>query len=354
MASQEMFLINKNGGYKEKIARKSFSNLQLLERQNLEEWVIEEPRILGEDLLVISSEFSDYKELSERLDVLALDEEGKLVVIELKRDKANRTADLQAIKYASYVANFTANDIQELYRDFWNDWDDKDLSMKDVGREFSDFLEDTKEEVSLAGDGFADFNLDARPRIILSAGSFGKEITSPVIWLTQEFGLEITCVELQLFEHEGEIMLGNRVIIPIPETEEYMAERRQKQEQQTTKRRGAAIRALLDRGVLVEGDVVVFNKEKIPQEAEREFDPKDDYWKIEITGDTGQTDNVKWLHDGELYSCTGVSKELIEDLTGERRKSLNGYKYWVHPEFDHRTLRDLRNSKVKAVSRKEE
>lgn len=283
---------------------------------------------------------------------MALDSEGKIVVIELKRDRADRTADLQAIKYASYVANFTASDIQELYVDFWEDRTNSDLTSEDVAEEFINFLEEAEGDVTIGDDGFADFNLDARPRIILAAGKFGKEVTSPVIWLTQEFGLDITCIELQLFQHGEEIMLGNRVIIPVPETEEYMAERREKQEQQSKSRKKAAIKALLERNVLSAGEEVVFNQDKIPSEAEKEYDPNKDYWRVKVTGETGQSDNVKWLHNGELYSFTGVSKELIEDLTGRRRKSLNGYKYWVHPDFDDRTLSDLRNNEVMAKERK--
>lgn len=344
MSSQEMFLINEDGGYDKVITKKTFYELGFLERRNLEEWVIEEPRILGEELLVISSEFGDYRELSERLDILALDREGKLVVVELKRDRANRTADLQAIKYASYVANFTAKDVQDLYQDFWTDREKNELTSEDVGKSFLDFLEDSEEEVVISENGFADFTLDSRPRIIIAAGSFGKEITSPVIWLTQEFGLDITCVELQLYEHDENTLLGNRVIIPVPETEEYMAERRQKQEEQSSSRKEAAIRVLLRRGVLNKGETVIFNEEKLPTDASREFDPEDDHWRVEITGETGQSDNVKWLHNGQLYSFTGVTLDLLEDLTGKRRQSLNGYNYWVHPEYDYRTLSDLRNS----------
>ena len=45
-----------------------------------------QPRHLGEDLLIIGKEFSGFDRTNERLDLLAVDEDGKLVIIELKRD----------------------------------------------------------------------------------------------------------------------------------------------------------------------------------------------------------------------------------------------------------------------------
>lgn len=82
--------------------------------------MIENPEILGEELLVIQSEYANFEETSDRLDVLALDPEGKLMVVELKRDEADDTTDLQAIKYASYCATLTAEEVQKEYRTFWN------------------------------------------------------------------------------------------------------------------------------------------------------------------------------------------------------------------------------------------
>jgi hypothetical protein len=42
----------------------------------------------------------------------------RLVVVELKRDEADATTDLQALKYASYCATLTAGEIQRDYRSF--------------------------------------------------------------------------------------------------------------------------------------------------------------------------------------------------------------------------------------------
>jgi len=85
----------------------SFDALNLTEA-DIEEWIIETPSILGEDLLVVASQYAKFDRTAERPDVLALDPDGKLVVIELKRDSADKTTDLQAIKYASYCSTISA------------------------------------------------------------------------------------------------------------------------------------------------------------------------------------------------------------------------------------------------------
>jgi len=124
-----------------------------------------------------------------------------------------------------------------------------------------------------------------------------------------------------------------------------MTKRGEKQE--STSRRKWFLHVLLDRGVLVPGDVVVFDEEQVPDGIERGWNPEDEFWRARIMGETGQQDNVEWLHDGNTYSFTGLTKELLHRLVDrDRDKTLNGYTYWCHPKFDHRTLSDLRNSKV--------
>ena len=56
---------------------------KLLE-ENLEDWVITDPSLLGEPLLIIGRQVM-IPEVRDRLDVLALDPQGNAVVVELKR-----------------------------------------------------------------------------------------------------------------------------------------------------------------------------------------------------------------------------------------------------------------------------
>ena len=59
-------------------------------------------------MLIICKEFSGFDRTNERLDLLAVDPTGKLVIIELKRDDSGADAYWQAIKYASYFQKTSA------------------------------------------------------------------------------------------------------------------------------------------------------------------------------------------------------------------------------------------------------
>lgn len=330
---------------------KGFAELAILERQDLEEWAVNEPRVLGEELLVIASEYSNFDETRDRLDILALDQNGKLVVVELKRDHADTTTDLQAIKYASYCATLTAEDIQRDYRNYWSD-DDERLTPEAVGEAFATFLTTDTTEILTTDDGWADFELDDQPRILLAAGDFGIEVTAPVMWLTEEYDLDITCVRLQPYEHDGHIFLDSQQVIPVSEAEEYMTRRREKADKQSEGgQRRRAITVLLNRGVLETGDIVEFDAEAKPSEADWVIDPSDEFWRAEVTGENGMSDNIRWLHDGDTYSFSGLTGTLFEELTGDRPGSINGNKYWRHPAFDDRTISELRNHEVSASER---
>lgn len=66
------------------------------------------------------------------------------------------------------------------------------------------------------------------------------------------------------------------------------------------------------------------------------------YWQARVTRQIGRSNNVEWLYDGEEYSFTGVSKEILNQLVDRlHEKALNGYTYWCHPEFEPQTLSDL-------------
>jgi len=339
-----IFSVEKENGTPEYLSERAYSSIGLLERQDLEGWAIEEPRILGEDLLVVTSEFEDFERTRDRLDILALDRAGKLVVVELKRDRADETTDLQAIKYASYCATLTPRQVQEEYRDFWADHRNEPLPPEAVGETYTEFLnEHSDEEVVTVEDGWADFELDDKPRILLAAGSYGIEVTSPVLWLIEEYGMDITCVRIRAYEHRDRVLLDSQQTIPIAEAEEYVTKRRKKeQERKASSRRQRAIVVLLERAVLEPGDAVQFDAMQIPAAECDEFGLPNEFWRAKITGKTGQSDNVEWLYDNQTYSFTRLTKRLLHELVGrDTSKPLNGYKYWS-PVDDDRTLSEIR------------
>lgn len=72
-------LIDPNKNSISKVAEKSFFELGFREREHPQEWIANKPESLGEELLIIQKEFSGFNDTNERLDLLALDKQGKII-----------------------------------------------------------------------------------------------------------------------------------------------------------------------------------------------------------------------------------------------------------------------------------
>ena len=75
-----IFTVSENLDDVEKISGSTFVDLKIWERQHIEEWVRSTPELLGEELLIVSAEFDRFDRSQDRLDVLAIDRTGNLVV----------------------------------------------------------------------------------------------------------------------------------------------------------------------------------------------------------------------------------------------------------------------------------
>jgi RecB family endonuclease NucS len=81
---------------------------RLDKEDRLRDWITADVSILGLDLLIIGKEVTTF---SGRLDLLAMDVEGNLVVLELKRDRTHRDVVAQILDYASWVKTLTKQQI---------------------------------------------------------------------------------------------------------------------------------------------------------------------------------------------------------------------------------------------------
>lgn len=100
-----MFLVNSTDKTTSEVKEISFREIGLRERNDLQEWIANNPIILGEELLIIQKEFDGFNDTNERLDLLALDKNGNLVVIENKLDDSGRNVVWQSLKYAGYCSS---------------------------------------------------------------------------------------------------------------------------------------------------------------------------------------------------------------------------------------------------------
>lgn len=82
----------------------------------LETLIEADPTILGTPLLLIGRQVAtDYGKF---IDLLAVDDEGALHVLELKRDKTPREVVAQLLDYGSWVQNLSDQQVRELYSNY--------------------------------------------------------------------------------------------------------------------------------------------------------------------------------------------------------------------------------------------
>lgn len=204
-----MYLINKEENKISRLQEKTFKELGFKEREHLQEWFADNPEALGEELLIIQKEFSGFNETNERLDLLAIDKQGSLVIIENKLDDSGRDVTWQSLKYASYCSSLSKEHIKDIYQEYLNKYSEGETAEDKI----SEFFDDKDfEELSL--------NLGTTQRIIMVARKFRKEVTSTVLWL-MNFNMRIQCFKVTPFALNEELFLNVEQILPIQDAEEY-------------------------------------------------------------------------------------------------------------------------------------
>jgi hypothetical protein len=206
------------------LCAKGFGELGFSERAHLQEWIAKCPECLGEELLILAKEFDGFDETRERLDLLALDKQGGLVLIENKLDDSGRDVVWQALKYASYCSSLSKSQIVAIFQSH--------LAKNgggDAREKIEEFLDKEDYENLILNSGIDQ-------RVILVAAHFRKEVTSTVLWLLQH-GIRLQCIRATAFDNGGQIFLNMEQIIPTPEAEDFMIGVAEKEkEQQSTER----------------------------------------------------------------------------------------------------------------------
>ncbi len=232
---------------------------------------------------VVTSEFDRFDRTSERLDVLGIVQtepgHGRFVVIELKRDGTSTTVDLQAIKYAAYVAAVQFTNVVEMHA------------------RHHGVLEEESRAVLLGLLGGSEDeppSIDDTPRIVLVASDFRAEVTTTVLWLIDNFEMDIRCVRLQPFAVDERIFVHSETIIPLPEAEQYRlgVQRKRREvvrEQEQKARAGRLLPQLLEADALEIGQDLYFRRDAVPPGAPP-WSPKEPLYRARLDQRWGKSD----------------------------------------------------------------
>jgi hypothetical protein len=300
----------------------------LLERQHLQEWVIDNPSILGESVLVITSEYDRWADTDgvparDRLDVLGLDATGRLVVVELKRGTADRDVHLQAITYAALVSRFDLETLAEAHRDFL------------VRRGESVDLDTCRRTLLDHVEGDWSQELIQRPRQVIIATDFPKQVTHTVVWLS-EMNLDIDLIQVSLWKVGGQLIAGFAKVYPTPEVEEFtLAPARAEakaavQKLEEYSRAHKAVRVIVDAGLLPDGaKLLLVPRSGVPESIRkdiRDWAAKDGRGTATWTNDTVRP--LVWDADGEAYSPSGLATQIFASVTGKSVTGIQGTTWW--------------------------
>ena len=210
----------------EPILETSFSQESVQEVQDLQRILLAQPEILEPGLFIIRAEFSEWRDSKRRIDLLALDKEGRLVVVELKRGETGDHSELQAIRYAAMVANLTLDKVVDTYQAYFG------VDQDEARSRIHEHLGVPEEDDAVI--------YTENPRIILACEDFNKELTTSVLWLNA-CELDIKCIRLKPYRIGEEILVESSQIIPIPEaadfTEQFRERERENRDQRSSQTR---------------------------------------------------------------------------------------------------------------------
>ena len=164
------------------------------EREDLEKWIKTNSKILGDDILVFGEQVWTK---SGPLDFIGVDNTGNLVIVELKREKLARDVLAQAIDYASDVANWDIDKLNEICLGF-------------SGNTLDDHIVEKFENVDLK-----DLMINKAQRLLLVGFSIDEALSRMVEWLSSTYDLGINAIILNYaVTSSGNELLSRTVVIP--------------------------------------------------------------------------------------------------------------------------------------------
>ena len=166
----------------------------------LEDWLCEDIDLLSDDLLVIGRQIHQYGGV---LDLLAVDREGNLVVIELKRNRTPRDVVAQALDYASWVKRLDREDVER-------------YAQKHLGEPFDEAFKG-------AFDCEAPEVVNEMQRIYIVASSVDASTQRIVEYLADTYGVDINAGTFSYFDVAGGQFLARSMLM---DDEEIVSRRR--------------------------------------------------------------------------------------------------------------------------------
>lgn len=207
------------------LAPTTFAQQGLREREDLQALLKDHIDVISPNTLIVAEEFGEWEDSQRRIDLLGIDKDANLIVIELKRTEDGGHMDLQAIRYAAMISTLTFDRLVTSYEQYLS----KNNKEEDARNNLLEFL-------GWGDPGEQDFGQEVK--IVLASAEFSKELTTSVLWLNDN-QLDIRCVRMRPYDDDGQVLLDVQTVIPIPGTEEYQVQIREKRQTERVARQSA-------------------------------------------------------------------------------------------------------------------
>lgn len=215
-----------------------------------------------ESMLIVGQQVKNQK--NGRSDLTAIDDDGNIVLIEIKRDKKDieqrkEAFEFQAIRYAASCATIKSTDelIQNVFAPYVENHKSEFLgnstltSTEIAQRVLSDFIKTN--DIKTFND---------HQRIILVASEFDDQTLSAVAWLNSN-QVDISCHQVKPYKFGTQILLDMKKILPVPEFDDFyvgIAEKKtlnRDQKKDITRRSLPKIDAMMSWGIVKPGAQLV-------------------------------------------------------------------------------------------------
>jgi hypothetical protein len=273
-------------------------------------------------LKTISTEFSRWEDSARRLDILAIDTDLNLHVMEFKRDTDGAHAELQALRYAAMLSVCDFNDlVQAGYQ--YRQKDNPNFQLDEWRSELLSFVGASEPN---------DLELPRIPKISLISSKFNKEITTTVLWMNEMFGsitqgvdgMDITCLEVGVYDLNGQRALHFDQIIPIPAAKEYQVRARAKDlesaKNQAKSKRARTVSLLVSAGRLKDGVKIFLNESKVTN-----LGPLDADEKVAVFTEDNR---FIWQHDDQSFDSLNALTHALYNLHGVALGATQATQFW--------------------------
>lgn len=258
-------MYNIRNKHAERIESVTFSSLNMLE-SDIEEILRNSVDMIcdeEESMLIVGRQVQN--ERGARSDLTAVDNNGNIVLIEIKRDRKDverrkEAFEFQAVRYAASYA--TIEEVDDLVKKVYAPYIDKYKDEFELG-ELTSYELGVRKLNEFLCENDAEQNFNAKQRIILVASDFDEQTLSAVAWLNSN-GVDMSCYRLTPYKLNESIYFHTEKILPVTIHNDYYVDLMDRSRATTVRRTGKLTRRSLPRieqmlewGIVKAGDIIV-------------------------------------------------------------------------------------------------